>query len=40
MQLGDALQLLRAVGYGNPLDDPATNAPTNVPSGVRVQEVA
>ncbi|MBW0254967.1 hypothetical protein [Cellulomonas sp. PS-H5] len=40
MQLGDALQLLRAAGYGNPLDADQANAPTSVPNGVRVQEVA
>jgi hypothetical protein len=40
MQLGDALQLLRAAGYGDPLDVDEANAPTNVPGSVRVQEVA
>jgi hypothetical protein len=40
MQFGDALQLLRAAGYGDPLDVDDANAPTNVPAGVRVQEVA
>lgn len=40
MQLGDALQLLRGAGYGDPLAEPETNAATNVPNGVRVQEVA
>jgi hypothetical protein len=40
MQLGDALQLLRAAGYGNPLDVDDANTPTNVPGSVRVQEVA
>jgi hypothetical protein len=40
MQLGDALQLLRAASYGDPLDVDDANASTNVPGSVRVQEVA
>jgi hypothetical protein len=40
LHLDTALQLLRAAGYGDPLDDPEANAGTNVPNSVRVQEVA
>lgn len=40
MQLGDALQLLRGAGFGDPLEAVEANAAPNVPGAVRVQEVA
>lgn len=40
MLLGDALQLLRAAGYGEPLDDDAATAFADVRGGSRAREVS